>query len=191
MDDDEIEHIYLDDEDDDKSPPAAHHHHAEPAVENKAEYKKFRLVLLGILLVAGMLTFIRGIELQRFLADFMAVFFITFAAFKFADIEAFAHAYRGYDILAKRIRPWGYMYPFIEAFMGFWYLLSEGPMALNVLALVVTGTASIGVFQELRRKSKFMCACLGKYIRLPLSKVSLVENVSMFAMALAMLILYR
>lgn len=195
MDDDEIEHIYLDEE---EPKPAQHqaskahaghaHHHTAP-VENKEEYKKLGYVLLGILLVSSMLTVIRGIELQRFLADFMAVFFITFAAFKFVDIEMFAHTYRNYDLLAKYIRPWGYAFPFIEAFMGFWYLLSEGPRQLNILALIITGTASIGVFMELRRKSKFMCACLGKYIRLPLSRVSLVENLSMFAMAALMLAL--
>src|SRR5262245_52692991 len=127
---DDIEQIFIDN--DDLAPaPKTHsgggHGHMEPAVESREEYKKLGYVLLGILLVSSMLTFIRGIALDRFLADFMAVFFITFAAFKFYDLEGFAHAYRNYDVLAKRIRPWGYIYPFIEAFMGFWYLLSEGP----------------------------------------------------------------
>jgi hypothetical protein len=87
-------------------------------------------------------------------------------------------------------RPWAYAFPFIEAFLGFWYLLSEGPVHLNVLTMFITGTAAIGVYKEVVRKpgSKFMCACLGNIIRLPLSKVSLVENVAMFAMASLMLI---
>jgi hypothetical protein len=183
---DDVEHIFIDN-DDTPAPKAHAHHSGTPAVETPEEYKKLRKVLIGILIVSSLLTFIRGIELGRFLADFMAVFFITFAAFKFYDIEAFAHGYRNYDILAKRIRPWGYMYPFIEAFLGFWYLLSEGPVNLNIITMLVTGTAAIGVFKEVKRKSRFHCACLGTFIRLPLSRVSLIEDVGMFVMAAIML----
>lgn len=185
--DDIDEHIYLDDEP--AAPPAPHTMHHVEAVENKAEYKKLAYVLVGILVVSTTLTFIRGLALDRWMADFMAVFFITFAAFKFYDLEGFAHAYRNYDVLAKRIRPWGYAYPFIEAFLGFWYLLSEAPLNLLLLTLFITGTASIGVWQEVKRKSRFHCACLGTFIRLPLSRVSLIENVSMFIMAAIMLFL--
>lgn len=182
--DDDMEHIYLDDED--SHPAKSHEHHMTPAVENREEYKKLGYTLFGILLVSSLLTFVRGVALDRFMADFMAVFFITFAAFKFVDIEGFAHAYRQYDVIAQRIRPWAYAFPFIEAFMGFWYLLSEGPASLNMLAMIITGTASIGVFREVKRKSRFHCACLGTFIQLPLSRVSLIENVTMFVMALVM-----
>lgn len=186
--DDDIEHIYLDEEDQNPAPAAGGAHHMVEAVETREEYKKFGYVLLGILIVSSFLTFIRGAELNRFLADFMAVFFITFAAFKFYDLEGFAHGYRSYDILAQRIRPWGYIFPFIELFLGFWYLLSNGPTNLNLLTMLVTGTAAIGVWKEVKRKSRFHCACLGTFIRLPLSRVSLVEDVGMFAMAAIMLV---
>src|SRR3546814_263084 len=102
--DDEIEHIYLDDEDD--APPTRHEGAAPVelarAVENHEERQKFKRMLIGILIVAVLLTVIRGIEAVRFLSDFAAVTLITFAALKFSDIEAFAHAYRGFDILASR-----------------------------------------------------------------------------------------
>lgn len=176
------EHIYLDDETVPAQKAAPMHHHA-PAVESREEYKKLAYIIGGIFVVSTALTLIRGFDIGRWMGDFMAVFFITFAAFKFYDLEGFAHAYRNYDILAQRIRPWGYIYPFIEAFLGFWYLLSEAPTNLLVLTLLITGTASIGVWREVKRKSRFHCACLGTFIRLPLSRVSLIENVSMFVMA--------
>lgn len=183
--DEDVEHIDLSQED----APVHSGHHMAPAVENRQEYKKLGLILGGILLMAVLLTTVRGWTLNRFMCDFMAVFFITFAGFKFADIEGFVHGYRNYDVLAKRIRPWAYAFPFIEAFLGFWYLLSEGPAKLNILVLFITGVASVGVFQELNRKSRFMCACLGTVIRLPLSRVSLVENMAMFVMAASMLLI--
>lgn len=190
VDEKEIEHIYLDEEED-HSPhrPAAHAHAGGHAVETKAEYRKFYKVIFAIFAVATILSLIRGWDINRAMADFMAVFFITFAAFKFQNLEEFAHTYRTYDLLAARIRPWGYIFPFVEAFLGFWYLLSSGPMWLNVLSMIVTGTAAYGVHKTLQQKRHFHCACLGTFIRLPLSKVSLVEDVTMFIMAGIMLFL--
>lgn len=190
--DDDIEHIYLDDEDQAPAKPAAtsggHAGHVE-AVETKEEYKKLYYILAGITVVSLLLSLVRGFGLVRFMCDFMAVFFVTFAAFKFYDIEGFAHGFRNYDILAKRIRPYGYFYPFIELFLGLWYLLSEAPTNLLLLTLLVTGVSSIGVWKELKRKSRFHCACLGTFIRLPLSRVSFIENATMFTMAGIMLFL--
>jgi hypothetical protein len=183
--DDDIEHIYLDDED--QHPPKAPTARGGRAVESREEYKKFKRILIGILVVSSLLTFIRGVELNRFVADFMAVFFITFAAFKFIDIEGFAHAYRSYDPLASRIRPWGYIFPFFEAFMGFWYLLSEGPNNLNVLAIVVTGTALYGAFSEIKKASRFAHTYYDGFIKLPLARVGFIENATMLVLAVAML----
>lgn len=184
--DEEIEHIYLDDEDQYPTKPTGGRH-ASRADESRESYKKFAYVLAGILVVSTMLTLIRGIELGRYIADFMAVFFITFAAFKFVDIESFAHAYRSYDLLAQRIRPWGYAFPFVEAFLGFWYLLSEAPLNLNLLAIVVTGAAAYGAFQETKKKSRFAYTYYGSFIRLPLARVGLIENATMLVLATVML----
>ncbi len=187
-DEDEIEHIYIDNEDETpRNVPTRHH--MTPAVESSEEYKKLRYVLIGIVLVAALLTFVRGLALDRFMADFMAVFFITFAAFKFVDIESFAHAYRSYDVIASRVRPWAYVFPFIEVFLGFWYLLSEAPQTLNILTLVVTGTALVGAYRGVRQKSRFKYAVTQSLVRLPLARISLIENATMFIMALATLLL--
>lgn len=187
-DEDEIEHIYLDEEDVTLQ-PEADSQGRQLAVETPEAYKKLRHVLTGVLLVALLLTFVRGLALDRFLADFMAVFFITFAAFKFMDIEGFVQAYRSFDVVASRIRPWAYAFPFIEAFLGFWYLLSEAPQNLNVLATVITGLALLGAWQEVKRRSRFNFAATKSFIRLPLARVSLIENAPMFLLALVSFII--
>jgi hypothetical protein len=170
-----------------------HHIHEihldEGVEESKREYLKFAGVLGGILVVSLILGWARGWELERFLSDFMAVFFVTFAAFKFINMENFAVAYRGYDVIAKRLPVWGYIYPFVEGVLGVAYLLLDNSNLLNVVTLVITGVGAVGVYKELTNKSNIMCACLGTIIRLPLSKVSLVEDVGMFAMAVMMLLL--
>lgn len=178
----EEEHIIMGDEP--MHHPETHIH----PVETRREYTKFAAVLVGILVVSIILTTVRGWGGTRFANDFMAVFFMTFAAFKFVNIESFAVTYRTYDIIAKQIRPWPYVFPFIEAFLGLSYLISTDAWQINVLTLLVTGTAGYGVLKALQNKSKFQCACLGTVIRLPLTKVSFVENGVMFVMAAIMLV---
>ena len=48
---------------------------------------------------------------------------------------------------------------------------------------------SIGVFQTLLDKRAIQCACLGTVFKLPMTKVTLAEDLGMAAMAAAMLII--
>ena len=166
----------------------AHIHLGHQTEESKREYIKFGAVIAGILLISTIVSVARGLALERFLEDFMAVFFVTFATFKFINLEEFSVTYQSYDVIAKRFPLWGYAFPFMECILGVSYLLWDQSNILNGLTLLITGVAAIGVYKELHNKSNIMCACLGKVIKLPLSKVSLVEDVAMFAMAAFMIL---
>ncbi len=167
-----------------------HHIHLDEGVEESPqEYKKFAGVVGLILAISLLLGWARGWGLERFLSDFMAVFFISFAAFKFINMENFVGAFRGYDVIAKRFVFWAYAYPFVEGTLGVAYLLFDNSNTLNVITILITGIGALGVWKELRNESNIMCACLGTFIKLPLSKVSLVEDFGMFAMALLMFLL--
>lgn len=167
----------------------AHIHLGNETEESKREYLKLAAVLAAITLTSIFLAWARGFDLERFLSDFMAVFFIVFAGFKFVNLEEFAVTYRGYDMIAQRFPAWGYAFPFIEGALGVTYLIINQSLILNLITMVITGTAAIGVFKELQNKSNIMCACLGTIIKLPLSRVSLVEDVAMFIMAAVMIAL--
>lgn len=167
----------------------AHIHIGHETEENRKEYLKFAAVIAGITITSIFLAWARGFSLERFLSDFMAVFFIVFATFKFLNVEEFSVTYQSYDVIAKRFPIWGYAFPFIEGALGLTYLIINQSLFLNIATLLLTGTAAIGVFKELQNKSNIMCACLGKVIKLPLSKVSLVEDVAMFAMAAVMIVI--
>lgn len=169
------------------------HHkvHSKP-LESPWEYAKFVGVIAGIAIVSVLLTTWRQWSVRQLLEDFMAIFFITFAAFKFVDLDMFARTYRSYDMVTQRFPLWGYAFPFIEAVLGFSYLLTTKNAALNLITMLITGVAGVGVWRELRlnatrRRGHIMCVCLGRIIQLPLSKVSFVEDFVMFMMALAML----
>jgi hypothetical protein len=157
------------------------------------EYLKFALILLFIATTSVLLTMVRGWTTRQFANDFMAIFFVTFASFKFIHLELFALTYRTYDVVAKKFPAWGYLFPFVEMFLGFAYLLSNKNNRLNLLTLVITGVAGYGVWKTVyaknRPRSRFHCACLGTVIKLPLSTVSFTEDVLMFVMAAAMLLI--
>jgi hypothetical protein len=182
----EDDHIVLDEEMEMTKVDLNHHFHP---VETRREYVKFGLVILGIILASLAITTLRGWGGNRFANDFMAIFFMTFAAFKFINLEEFAITYRTYDLISQKIRPWPYAFPFIEAFLGLAYFVSTDAWQINILTMIITGTAGYSVYKALTQKSEFHCACLGNFIKLPLTKVSLVENGVMFVMATVMLFL--
>jgi hypothetical protein len=143
------------------------------------------LILMGLILLASVLVqvphgHIHGAETMRY---FMAGFFLSFAFFKLLDIPAFADAYAGYDLLAARWRGWGYVYPFVELGLGAAYLANWQPVLTNGVTLVVMGFSAIGVIQAVMNKRKIRCACLGAVFQLPMSTVTIVEDVGMVLMA--------
>jgi copper chaperone CopZ len=118
---------------------------------------------------------------------FMAGFYIVFGAFKLLDVPAFARSYAQYDVVAKRIPVWGYAYPFVELALGFGFLFWLDMRVLSWIALVLSLVGAAGVIQANRSKQNIECACLGTVFKLPMSVVTVIENLGMAAMAAWML----
>ena len=114
---------------------------------------------------------------------FMAGFYIVFGAFKLLDVPAFARSYAQYDIVAKHVPAWGYVYPFVEVALGFGFLFWFDMLTLSWIALVLSVVGAIGVIQANLSKQTIQCACLGTVFQLPMSVVTVVENLGMAAMA--------
>ncbi|WP_395749782.1 MauE/DoxX family redox-associated membrane protein [Prosthecobacter sp.] len=107
--------------------------------------------------------------------DFMGVFLIMFAMFKFFDLSEFVRRFRRYDLLAKRMRAYAYAYPFIELSLGFAYLAHWHPGSVYAATIGVMLFGAAGVARTLIKHA-------------PLSSVALLENLGIAAMAAAMLI---
>lgn len=152
-------------------------------------YKPLILVFFYILLVALAVEVVNGsFELHRFMPNFMAGFFLVFSFFKMLDLNGFASSYSMYDLLAKRVSAYGYIYPFIELGLGVTYLLAYRPMLINVITLIVMAFSSIGVILAVMNKQKIRCACLGTGFNLPMTTVTIIEDLLMAAMAAWMLV---
>jgi len=119
----------------------------------------------------------------------MGFFFCLLSMFKLFDIEGFADGFQMYDIIGKRFRVYAYAYPFIELILGLSYLAKTTPFLTNLITLVLMTISAIGVIKSVKAGMDLHCACLGTILKVPLSTVSIVENVAMGLMAAAHLIL--
>lgn len=124
-----------------------------------------------------------GINWHSWMNQFMAGFFLVFSAFKLLDLPGFAEGYATYDLLARRWHAYGYIYPFLELGLGILYLTQWFPITTYLATIIIMGFSSIGVINSLLKKQKFQCACLGTVLKVPLSNVTLIEDLTMVVMA--------
>jgi copper chaperone CopZ len=156
-----------------------------------ATYKPLLLIFSFITGVAAIVSYHHEtFHGMQFMNVFMAGFFLVFSFFKFLDLKGFANSYAMYDIIAKKIPVYGFIYPFLELGLGIAYLTHFNPIITNWATIIIMGVSSIGVIQSVLNKKKIQCACLGAVFNLPMSTVTIIEDLLMVAMAAAMLWVY-
>lgn len=159
------------------------------APEEKPSYLPIFLIFGYITGISILIQVVKGsFNWMEWMVHFMAGFFFVFSFFKLMNLRGFAEGYQSYDVVAKQFPAWGYIYAFIELGLGIAFLTGFEPLIVNAVTFVVMAVSTVGVVQSLSRKTSFQCACLGTVIQLPLSKVTLFEDLLMAAMSGAMLI---
>lgn len=158
------------------------------ADEAVPSYFPIILIFMYITAITLLIQFTRGsFNLMTWMNHFMAGFFLVFSFFKMMNLRGFAEGYSTYDIVAKKLPAYGFIYPFIELGLGIAYIMGSDPVITNSVTLLVMGVSTIGVAQSLLKKNPFQCACLGTVIKLPLGKVTLFEDLLMVLMSILML----
>ena len=138
---------------------------------------------LGIVLIGGAIwSFLGG-----FMIKFMGIFFIIFSIMKMPDWKGFVNAFSMYDLIAKRIKFYGWIYPGIEFILGVLYLTGNFIIGAAWITLFIMGIGSIGVGKNIFSKNQVKCACLGTKINVPLTKVTFIEDIIMAVMAISIL----
>lgn len=185
--DSEINHYYCD------------HHKTEGSIRivniiQKTTFQKITPLLLIfalifiLSLVAGF--FESDLSLMNLMMRLMAFFFLIFGAFKLTNLKNFVEAYATYDVLAIKSKIYGYAYPFIEISLGLLYLFNAGGLWRDTFTLILMLIGSYGVWKALQKDEEIPCACLGVVFDIPMTKVTIIENISMAVMALYMIIFY-
>lgn len=117
-----------------------------------------------------------------FMNHLMAGFFLGLSFFKLLDLKSFSEAFSNYDPIAKRFLNYGYIYAFAELTLGLFFLSDKFLYFSNAAAIILLSITTYGVVQHLKSNRQFQCACLGAGFNLPLSKVTVIENLLMILM---------
>ncbi len=168
-------------------------HHSMKDIVKKEIKNKSLLPLFFVLLSISLLSLVRqftsGISLGLWMMDFMGIFFITFGLLKLYDLKGFVQGFKTYDIIAKRFTAFAYAFPFIEITLGAMYLAGFMFLWQNITALIITSLGIYSAYAVIKKKEEVQCVCLGTFFNLPMTKVTLIENGTMFAMVLFMLLM--
>jgi len=146
-------------------------------------------VLFLMIFIVSLLTSEKGgmIQPRLWMRYFMAGFFLSFSFFKLINVKGFADSYSMYDVVAKRIKLWGHLYPFAELGLGIAYVTDFSPLYTNIATVAIMGISSIGVIESVASKKKIQCACLGAVFNLPMSTITILEDLLMVVMAALMI----
>jgi len=168
--------------------PDVHHHSDIPEI-SITTYKPLIIIVAFITGVSVLVQYpFENFSEMLWMRHFMAGFFLVFSFFKLINIKGFSDSYAMYDIVAAKWRTWGFIYPFVELLLGVAYLINFEPQITSIVTIVVLGVSSIGVIRANLNRNQIKCACLGDVFSLPMSTVTIIEDVTMVVMAILMLV---
>jgi hypothetical protein len=152
-------------------------------------------VISFVLVLTALISFLReDYAVMSIGKTFMAMFFLSFGGLKAYNLEGFKEAFKMYDVLAERSDFYATVYPFLELGLGVLYfsLLFYSSFRLEVFthlaAITLMSLGGIGVLNALREDRDLKCACLGNVFKVPMTKVTLAEDLGMALMAAYMLL---
>lgn len=156
-------------------------------VEKLKEYRPLIIIISIIVFLTLLLQIKNGYNLDAMMYDMMGITFVVFGGIKLLRWGGFVEAFQMYDDVARRFYWWAVAYPFFEIGLGLLYWFRIMPVATNIITILLTSLTTFSVVKELRKNNPFPCACLGAVFVLPMTWVTLVENMFVIGMALIML----
>lgn len=150
-------------------------------------YFPLLVIVAMILLVSYVALWGKQFSLTALIINFMTGFFLIFAGFKIIDLKGFAEGYSTYDLLAQKWFGYGYVYPFIELGFGLLMLAGFHTPALLWTEFAIMAFSGVGVAIKIAKGEEFQCACLGTFLKIPLTKVTLIEDFGMAILALILI----
>ncbi len=168
---------------------------AMPEVSNKTKlsFKDFIPLMVAFIIIFAYTAIMllshgswNGLYAMR---HFEGAFFVIFGILKLLNWKGFVEAYRSYDLVAKHSQIYAYAYPLIELGLGLAYLMAFQLLLTNIITLIIMIIGTIGVAKALINKKQIVCACMGAVFKIPMTTVTLIEDLLMAIMALLMIFL--
>ncbi len=160
--------------------------------KSKQRNNYWPLIVVVLISLLGSVAIQQGVGRYSFMNSMhyaMGIFLCLFSMFKIFDLKGFVDGFSMYDLVVKKFKLYGYIYPFIELGLGLAYLSFYKPTVTYVATILVMTIGTVGVVKSLRKGMNIKCACLGTVLDVPLSTVAVVEDVGMASMAMVMLVM--
>ncbi|WP_373539456.1 MauE/DoxX family redox-associated membrane protein [Chamaesiphon sp.] len=140
--------------------------------------------VIALFSTAGLMT----LALSLKMSGFMGIALSMLASLKLMDLDSFTASFQNYDLVTKKFKSYGKIYPFLELAIGLGFLSGVAPL-LTGIASTTVGVSGVGsvVKAVYIDKMALNCACVGGNSKAPLGVISMAENLMMTIMG-AMLI---
>ena len=111
--------------------------------------------------------------------NIMGTILILFGVLKLYNINKFASIFQKYDIISKVIPIYSYIYPFLEIYLGLNFITNTNIKYTQFLTKNLMLISILSVIMSLHLGEKLRCGCMGSFFHIPLSYVTISENLYM------------
>jgi len=136
-------------------------------------------VYIVSLLITLNLTFYYSLQTRISIIYFLGFFSLIFGVLKLIRFRGFVESLLEYDVISKKIKIYAYLYPFFEIIFGVLFILQREYLFLEYICLGFFLANLVSVTLALEKRKQFYCACMEGLFQLPLSYISLIENLTM------------
>jgi glutaredoxin len=124
-----------------------------------------------------------ALALSLKMSGFMGISLSMLASLKLMDLDSFSNSFNKYDLLTRKFKPYGKIYPFLELAIGLGFLSGVAPLLTGVASTTVGISGMISVVKAVYiDKMALNCACVGGNSKAPLGVISMAENLMMVVM---------
>lgn len=148
------------------------------------------IAIFAVTLLLSLAFSLSGAGLSMYTLElFVALTMAVLAIQKLQDLNSFSNSFITYDLLAMKVIPYAYVYPFLEAFVGVAMIAALPVYLVAPISLFIGSVGAISVIKAVYiDKRELKCACVGGDSNVPLGFISLTENLFMIAAGLWMLV---
>ncbi len=140
--------------------------------------------IIALFSTAGLMT----LALSLKISGFMGISLSMLASLKLMNLAAFSNSFSKYDLVTRKFRPYGKIYPFLELAIGLGFLSGIAPLLTAIVSTTVGISGVISVVKAVYiDKMALNCACVGGNSNTPLGMISVAENLMMVIMGLMLI----
>ncbi len=140
--------------------------------------------VIALFSTAGFMT----LALSLKMAGFMGIALSMLASLKLMDLDSFTASFQNYDLVTKKFKYYGKIYPFLELAIGLGFLSGIAPLATGIGSTTVGIVGIISVIKAIYiDKMALNCACVGGNSKAPLGVISMAENLMMATMGMMLI----